>query len=159
MFSQFRVLNSSFVFKFYRFLDIKIEGCDKLPTTLCQTCTTKVEDMQNFYNHCQDAQKMLAVQFGVPISEEGIEDQTIMTVSTQNTITNLMVKESADSVLPISSSTVTLTADKLLETAIKDTCILSGEDSEESDLTEGLSDEEQSGIDDEKVCISLKISV
>lgn len=133
-------------------MDIKIEGCDKLPTTLCQTCTTKVEDMQNFYNHCQDAQKMLAVQYGVPIAEEGsMEDPAIMIASTQNAIENLLVKEDVGNVLPISSSTVTLTADKLLETAIKDTCILSGEDSEESDLTDGLSDEEQSGMDDEKV--------
>lgn len=135
-------------------MDIKVDGSDKLPTTLCQTCTTKIEDMQNFYNHCHDAQKMLAVQYGVQISDEGtLEDHAIMMASTPSTMANLIVKEDEEDVMQHTSSTATLSADKLLETAIKDTCILSGEDSDESEMTDGLTDDEQSAIEDKVVCL------
>lgn len=131
----------------FRLLDIKIEGCDKLPTTLCQQCTAKVEDLQNFYNNCHDAQKILAVQFSV--SDEGcLEDSSIIISSSANTVANLVVKEDHSDTVP-STTSATLSTDKLLETAIKDTCILSGEEeSEESDTTDSLSDEEHSTAED-----------
>lgn len=142
-------------------MGIKIEECDKLPTTLCQPCVSKVEDMQNFYNQCQDAQKMLAVQYGVAIAEEeNVDQHTVAIASNQGSLANLMVKEDAVAVLPVCTST--LSADKLLETAIKDTCILSGEDSEESsDATDGISEEDELSAgdddDDEKVFIRVKL--
>lgn len=144
-----------------RFLDIKIEECDKLPTTLCQPCTSKIEELQCFYHHCQDAQKILAVQHGVQIQDERvIENQALIVASNENNITDKVVKEDTTDAIPITTtSTTTLSADKLLETAIKDTCILSGEDSEESgeDSEESLSDDENQTDDqsatEDKVCV------
>lgn len=144
-----------------RFLDIKIEECDKLPTTLCQPCTSKIEELQCFYHHCQDAQKILAVQHGVQIQDERvIENQALIVASNENNITDEVVKEDTTDAIPITTtSTTTLSADKLLETAIKDTCILSGEDSEESgeDSEESLSDDENQTDDqsatEDKVCV------
>lgn len=134
---------------YYRCLNIKVEESDKLPTTLCQPCVTKVEEMHNFYNQCQDAQKILGVQFGVTVAaEENVNNHSI--TMAQNPIGNLIIKEDIVSTMPICSST--LSADKLLETAIKDTCILSAEDSEDSsDSDDGISEEDLSGGDDEKV--------
>jgi hypothetical protein len=144
-----------------RFLDIKIEECDKLPTTLCQPCTSKIEELQCFYHHCQDAQKILAVQHGVQIQDERvIENEALIVASNENNITDKVVKEDTTDAIPITTtSTTTLSADKLLETAIKDTCILSGEDSEESgeDSEESLSDDENQTDDqsatEDKVCV------
>ncbi|KAK4037765.1 zinc finger protein 2 isoform X2 [Daphnia magna] len=126
-----------------RFLDIKIEDSDKLPTTLCQSCTTKVQELESFYNNCQDAQKLLAIQHGVQFHNEGIiEDQALMIPPTQNTIAAVTLKQSETNNVTSSPSTTVLTVDKLLETAIKDTCILSGEESEESESTDCLSDDD-----------------
>ena len=97
---------------------------------------------------------MLAVQYGVHIQEETgvLEDQALMIASTQDAVPNLAAKDDTTEVIP--SSTATLSADKLLETAIKDTCILSGEeDSEESDSSDGLSDEDFHSATEDKVCV------
>jgi hypothetical protein len=101
----------------------------------------------------------LAVQHGVQLHDEGVlEDQALITTN-ENNITNEMVKEDTTDDLPVTTSaTTTLSADKLLETAIKDTCILSGEDSEESgeDSSDSLSDDENQTDDqsatEDKVC-------
>ena len=145
-----------------RFLDIKIEECDKLPTTLCQPCTSKMEELQCFYHHCQDAQKILAVQHGVQLQDERVIENQALVASNENNITDEVVKEDTTDAIPFTTtttSTTTLSADKLLETAIKDTCILSGEDSEESgeDSEESLSDDENQTDDqsatEDKVCV------
>jgi len=99
----------------------------------------------------------LAVQHGVQLHDGVIEDQAINVTPNQNNITNEVVKEDTTEAIPITTSTTTLSADKLLETAIKDTCILSGEDSEESDSSDCLSDDENQSDDqsatEEKVCL------
>lgn len=113
--------------------------------------------MESFYNNCQDAQKLLAIQHGVQFHNEGIiEDQALMIPPTQNTIAAVTLKQSETNNVTSSPSTTVLTVDKLLETAIKDTCILSGEESEESESTDCLSDDDNLTDDpsdaEEKVC-------
>ncbi len=101
----------------------------------------------------------MAVQHGVQLHDETvIENQAIIVAPNQNNITNNEVKEDTTEAIPITTTTTTLSADKLLETAIKDTCILSGEDSEESDSSDCLSDDDENQTDDQsatedKVCV------
>ena len=131
----------------FRLLDIRIENSDKLPTSVCQTCVSKVEELDNFYNHCQNAQETMAVQYEVQIQEH-VDDQSLMMPSAHSSLMNveLGVKENLTEELPGSATTTTLSADKLLETAIKDTCILSEEESDddEDDSSEVSTDGEES---------------
>ena len=121
-----------------------------------------MEELQCFYHHCQDAQKILAVQHGVQLQDERVIENQALVASNENNITDEVVKEDTTDAIPFTTtttSTTTLSADKLLETAIKDTCILSGEDSEESgeDSEESLSDDENQTDDqsatEDKVCV------
>ena len=135
-----------------RVLDIKIRNCDKLPTTLCQPCVAKVEELDHFLNNSHETQKILSVQYGValdvPLNEgETLTEQSLMIEPN----IAMAIKEDLPEVVaykPTTQST-TLSADKLLETAIKDTCILSEQDSDDSDSMDAMTDDQSAS--DEKV--------
>jgi hypothetical protein len=124
---------------------------------VCQACASKVEELENFYSNCHNAQATLAVQYGVQIHEHA-DDQSLMMAPAHSSQVDLGVKDTNNltEVLPISGNTITtLSADKLLETAIKDTGVnILSEDEEESededDSLDVSTDDDQSG-DGEKV--------
>lgn len=79
--------------------------------------------------------------------------QGLLVTRVHDSMVELVTKEDLQGIVPCSTSATTLSADKLLETAIKDTCILSeDEDSDDSDSMDGLSDE-QSACENEKVLL------
>lgn len=130
-----------------------------MPTTVCQACASKVEDLQNFYSNCQEAQKILAIQYGcssggVQLEGGDLAAQTMIVSHPQDPMVQLVAKEdNMQDIVPCSTSAAILSTDKLLETAIKDTCILlSEEDSDETDsMDDGMSDEHSPG-EGGKVC-------
>lgn len=128
-----------------------------MPNTLCQPCASKVEDLQNFYNNCQEAQKILAVQYGcnpgMQLEDEGkMEGQSLMVSHVHDSMVELVEKHTLENIVPCPTVSAILSTDKLLETAIKDTCILSEEESDDTDsMDDGMSMEEQSAGEEEKV--------
>lgn len=88
---------------------------------------------------------MLAVQYGVEQCAAAIEGQAMM-MATE--MTSMEMKETIEEVMPTNGPT--LTADKLLETAIKDTCILS-EESDESDSGEDMTDDQSASDDKDSI--------
>lgn len=101
-------------------------------------CVSKIEDMQRFYETSQETQKFLTQQAS-QFNEDILREETsTVGANSPNQQPETAVKEvtsfiqnnpsSAEGIPPSG-----LTANKLLETAIKDTCILSEEDSEETD--------------------------
>ena len=118
-------------------MNIKIGNCDKLPTTLCQPCVTKVEELDHFLNNSRETQRILSVQYGVPLN-----DSEIQSLMVEPNITDMAIKEDLPEVVPNTTQSTTLSADKLLETAIKDTCILSEQESEDSDSMDAMTDEQ-----------------
>ena len=129
-----------------------------MPTTVCQTCASKIEELENFYSNCHNAQATLAVQYGV--HEHHVDDQSLLMASAHSSLVDLGVKDtnSLTEVLPSATTTTTLSADKLLETAIKDTGvnILSEEEEseDEDDSLDVSTDDDESG-DEEKVQLVL----
>ena len=142
---KFFITNLTIVFVLTsRVLNIKIGSCDKLPTTLCQPCVTKVEELDHFLNNSRETQKILSVQYGVPLNES--EMQSLMV---EPSIPDRTIKEDVPEVVPNSTQSTTLSADKLLETAIKDTCIISEQESDDSDSMDAMTDDQSAS--DEKV--------
>ena len=150
-------------------LDIKVGECDKLPTSLCQACATKVEEVQHFYDNCQEAQKILALQYGVQQDDCSVAADTsqgLQIVQPTVSLASITLKDDLTqqviipTTVPISSGTTTtttgsngpvatLSADKLLEAAIKDTCILSEESDESGDDSgdDGMTDDQSASED------------
>ena len=64
-------------------------------------------------------------------------------------IPDMTIKEDVPEVVPNSTQSTTLSADKLLETAIKDTCIISEQESDDSDSMDAMTDDQSAS--DEKV--------
>lgn len=151
------------IFACYRMLNVSIGDCDKLPTSLCQVCTTKVQELQLFYDNCQETQKMLSIQYGLhqeDIGQAVSVDPTVQTLQMHmdgiDMKDDMQQMQMQQEVAPIQDPApgvniqavqpAVLSADKLLETAIKDTCILSeAEESEDDDSGEEDITDDQSG--------------
>ena len=103
-----------------------------------------MEELDHFLNNSRETQKILSVQYGVPLNES--EMQSLMVGPN---ITDMTIKEDIPEVVPNPTQSTTLSADKLLETAIKDTCILSEQESDGSDSMDAMTDEQSAS--DEKV--------
>lgn len=105
-------------------------------------CVNKIQDMQRFYESSQETQKFLAQQSTPPESLHAVNNGDILREDRMSNGADMQMQQLAIEEVsnyieskPINTEITTsgLSTNKLLETAIKDTCILSEEDSGETD--------------------------